>query len=377
MGNEVLNKLDTSKVASGFNEFLGAQGLGNMNPSTARKYREGVESSPMDDILAVNGFDFDEVFKKIPPEPPPLAELDEVYQETNWDESKDGESPARSAVNSLGLSNKAQETLQSLLESGGSTQVGELPAEMLQLLQSPGISTAADLILQLGELHTIIGDKRLPGNRDLTELMLAWMKDLSLNNSRTLLDYLNENPTRIKEALRDPLTGITGPLIHTSTLLQVKNAFSDDPIIGSSKDDTLLGSRAGAARLLGNGGADLFVIPLSNKPFPLTTFIADFDPLTGSKIVLELSEQNMLRVVGFKAAKNSAALSRLSRTKTSLILDIENSRLLYNGNRKKKGLGLDKGGIIAAFENGISFGEEDLLILRGDYAFTIDEFQAT
>jgi hypothetical protein len=198
------------------------------------------------------------------------------------------------------------------------------------------------------------------------------MRDLNTDNSSTLLNYLKENHSRMKEALRDPLTGITGPLKHTSTLLQVKNAFSDDPIIGTSKDDTLLGSRAGGTRLLGNGGADLFVIPLSTKPFPLTTLVADFDPLTGSKIVLELFEQNMLRVSGFKAARSSAALSKLSRTKTSIILDTRNSRLFYNGNGNKKGFGIDNGGIIAAFENGIIFGEEDLLVLRGDHAYTID-----
>ena len=55
MADEILNRLDTSRIGKDFSDFMESQGLGDMNPSSAARFRDGVEVSPMDDILAMNG----------------------------------------------------------------------------------------------------------------------------------------------------------------------------------------------------------------------------------------------------------------------------------------------------------------------------------
>ena len=356
---DIVTQLDTSDVAQGFNDFLASQGLGNMNKSTARRYREGVEASPMDDILAVNGYNFDEVFKKIPPEPSPLASLSNSYagsDATNNENAQD----ISTAISSLGLNEKELQTLQSLIESGGSTTVGELPASMIQLLNKPGVNNAIELIQQTGEVSKLVNDQILPTSKDIPELMLEWMTKLGTDSSKVLVDYLKSNPTRIKEALRDPLTGITKPMMGTEILLQVSNAFSDDPIVGTPKSESLLASRAGGSRLTGGGGKDLFIISLSTNPFPIGTIIYDFKSDTGSKVVLDTSSYPLRISSRFMAAKDSRTLSRLSKTKTVLIFSEQDDKLLLNGNGKAKGLGVGNGGVIASFSTDLNLQPSDI-----------------
>ena len=64
MADEVLSQLDTSKIGDDFYSFMESQGLGDMNPSSAARFRDGVEASPMDDILGMNGYDLDSLFSK-------------------------------------------------------------------------------------------------------------------------------------------------------------------------------------------------------------------------------------------------------------------------------------------------------------------------
>ena len=385
MANDVFGQLDTTEISSKFNDFLGGQGLGDMNPSSASRFREGVEVSPMDDILKLNGYDLDSLFARKLPEPPVLATLDSLDKEIEGANSSsqdkagknnskdDKDQPintqevvnTKSAISSLGLSDEELRTLNSLLTSGGSTSVGKLPGPLIQLLQNPGVGNMETLVLQLGALYSLVGNQPLPANKDLAQLMLEWLDKLGVTSTIELLFHLEANPAKVKEALRDPLTGISIPLASTSILLQVKNAFSNDPIIGGSLNETLLGSRAGGIRLVGGGGMDIFVIPLSIDPLPASTPIADFDPLTGSKIVLDTT--NLSREIGaaFKIAKTSKKLSKFVRTKTMLIFDQKTHGLLYNQNKRGEGLG-ENGGIIATFENGSIISSKDILVFQNN-----------
>jgi hypothetical protein len=369
--NDILQKLDTTKVAGGFNDFLASQGLGNMNPSTSRRYRAGIEASPMDEILALNGFNFDEVFKKIPPEPEPLASLNSINTGTQQGPTQSEAAAGKAAIASLGLSDKAVQTLESLLKSGGSTSVGELPAPLIQLLKNPGVNNATELVQQIGQIYTIIGNKPLPVNKDITLLMLEWMQQLGTDNSKVLIDYLKTNPTRIKEALRDSLTGLNRPIQSTSLLLKVVDAFKDDPIIGSPQNETLLASNAGGSRITGGGGKDFFVISLSSDPFPNVTYLNDFSPSSGSKIVLDNSDYPFRSSYRFAVASNRKSLSKLSKSNTHLIFSDSEHRLFLNGNGRKKGFGTGNGGAVAEFLNQANLRGPDILVFRDNNLFDL------
>jgi hypothetical protein len=371
MPNDAISQLDTKSVASDFNDFLASQGLGNMNPNTARRYRAGIETSPMDDILALNGFNIDEVFKKVPPEPEPLASLSNTpsdLENPNYSEA----STAKAAIESLDLSEKAIQTLESLLDSGGSTAVGELPAPMMQLLSNPGINSAAELVRQIGIIYSIIKNQPLPANKDVTHLMLEWMNQLGTDSSTVLTNYLTRNPVVIKELLRDPLIGISIPLTGTSNLLKVNNPFKDDPIVGNSQDETLLASKAGGSSITGGGGKDFFVISLSSSPFPNSTLITDFNSASGSKIVLDSTDYPLKLSNPFGNASSPKTLSKVSKTNTTLIFSDRDHRLLLNGNQKKKGLGNTSGGIIAEFSNSYDLKASDILIFKDNDLFDLN-----
>jgi hypothetical protein len=371
MPNEISNQLDTSEIAAGFDAFLSSQGLGDMNPSSAARYRQGVEASPMDDILAMNGFDLDSLFEKLLPEPQPLVSLNELKEEAGSIDSRSEVDAARSAIGSLGLSEIELQILGSLITNGVSTSVGQLPAPMLQLLQNPGVKSGADLVMQLGELYSLIDSRPLPDGKDLTELLLGWMALLGTSDSRVLLNYLRANPASVREALRDPLTGINSPLAYTSTLLRVNNPFINDLIVGSSSGDTLVSSLAGGTRLVGGGGSDLFVIPLSRKPFAASTLISDFDSSANSKVVIDATHINSQVGKGFKVANTQKAVKKLSRTKASLIYDRQGGELLFNANSKRQGFGNGIGGVIAAFENRATLLKGDLLVYRDGALFDL------
>lgn len=52
-----------------------------MNPSFAARYRHGVETSPTDEILRINGYDMDTLFKKIIPESPSSIPIQNMSDE--------------------------------------------------------------------------------------------------------------------------------------------------------------------------------------------------------------------------------------------------------------------------------------------------------
>ncbi|WP_143592969.1 hypothetical protein [Synechococcus sp. 8F6] len=230
MAVSILNQLNTTQLAEDFNDFLTGLGLGDMEPSTADRHRQDVEVSPMDDILALNGFDLNELFKK----------------------------------------------------------------------------------------------------RD------------------------------------DSITGISTPLGHTSILLSATDPFNNDPITGTSESETLLASRAGGSMLIGGGGRDFYVIPLSTSPFAQSTSISDFDRASGSKIVLDTTDYTKKLGSRFKTAKSDRAVKKLARSKATFIFNAKTNELLLNGNGRARGLRPTNGGVIAIFENKTTILANDLLTFDGN-----------
>jgi hypothetical protein len=373
MADEILGKLDTNEIAKGFNDFLESQGLGDMNPSSAARFRNGVQVSPMDEILSMNGFDIDSLFEKKIPEAPPLASLGsnsgETDSSTRSDESIQN---AKAAVESLGLSADELATLGSLLNQGGSSSAGTLPAPMRELLfNNPGVSNAEDLILQLGELYGLLEGIQFPDGKDISDVMLMLMLKLETNDSKSLLRYLNQSPLAAKDALRDPITGITSPLGGTSSLLKANSVFDSDPIIGTTLNETLVSNRIGGSRVTGGGGADLFVIALRSNPFASETIITDFDQDIGSKIVLDTIDYEETFKPTYRVAKNQRKLTKLTRSNTVLIFDMKRNELLINANKKEKGYG-SNGGVIARFENGAEPNAKDILLFDGTSVVNTD-----
>jgi hypothetical protein len=373
MADEVLGQLNTSEVANGFNDFLESQGLGDMNPSSAVRFKDGVIVSPMDEILELNGFDIDSLFRKKLPEPPPLASLGSDNAETvTSTRSDEGIQNVKSAVRSLGLSSDELATLGNLLSSGGNLSVGTLPAPMLELLYSnPGVKNAEDLLLQLGELYGLLKVLQSPSGKNLTEIMLLMMAELETDDSRVLLSYLRRNPHVGEDALRDPIIGTRVPLAWTTSLLKSQSAFDFDPIIGTISSETLASNRAGSSSLTGGGGADLFVIALRSDPFASATVITDFSEISGSKLVLDTIDYEGHFKPTFKAANSQKKLAKLIRSNTTLIFSSKTGELLLNANRRAKGFG-ENGGTIASLENRAALNGEDILVFDGSSLFRID-----
>ena len=133
MANDILNRLNTAGLAKDFFDFLGTQALGGVNPRLASQYRSGVEVSPMDEILSVNGWDLNEVFKKNLPEPPPVPPPGTGEEAENGNE--DEVSPEPPPVFPPGTGEEA--------ENGNGDEVSsEPPAPILELV-------TADLSRQL------------------------------------------------------------------------------------------------------------------------------------------------------------------------------------------------------------------------------------
>lgn len=373
MADEILSQLDTSKIGKDFSDFMESQGLGDMNPSSAARFRDGVEVSPMDDILAMNGYDLDSLFRKRLPEPPPLASLGSDGTETVINTRSDERvQSAKAAVKSLGLSGEELATLSNLLSKGVNPSVGSLPAPMIQLLvNNPGISNTEDLLLQLGELYQLLDGLQPSDGRDINEIMLFFMRELKTDDSRVMLSYLRQHPLAARDALRDPVTGIKSPLGSTTTLLRAESSFDFDPIIGTIVDETLIANRAGGSRLIGGGGRDLFVIALRSNPFASTVAITDFSQESGSKVVLDTVDYEDTFRPFYRIAKNKNRLAKLSQSKTSLIFNRTSGELLLNANKKKKGYG-SNGGAVATIENGAKLSKNELLLFNGDSLSYID-----
>ena len=123
--------------------------------------------------------------------------------------------------------------------------------------------------------------------------------------------------------------------------------------------------------MIGGGGSDLFVIPLSSNPFAQKVIIEVFESATESKIVLDVSDYSQSFGVSFKLAKNSKQVSRLARTKTSFIFNSDTHELLLNGNGSKRGLGLP-GWSILFLENDSALDSTDLLVFRDNNLRQLD-----
>jgi hypothetical protein len=191
MALDILSQLNTRDVATGFNSFLESLGLGSMNPSASSRMRQGVEVSPMDDILSLNGFDLDSLFRKIIPEPPPFESALTAATEAipTLTTAQAGE-----LIGSLGLTLKQQKTLQSLLESGSMIGSGELPGSMLQLLGKPGTTTVADLITQLSSVSSLISGLDHSKSLTIADILTSLMSLLGTNDSRYAIDRLRRSP---------------------------------------------------------------------------------------------------------------------------------------------------------------------------------------
>jgi len=379
MPSQVLSSLDTSSVAEEFDDFLASQGLGDMNPSAAARYRSGVEISPMDEILAINGKNLDDLFKRNLPVPPPLSALSsrDGDKQSNRDDATGKAADAislddtKSVIRSLGLSEEALKTLTGLITSGGSNTVGELPASLQQLLLNPGVENGADLIKQLGELKALIGNRRLGSGEDISQTMLDLMSLLNISDSSLLLTTLRANPLGLRELLRDTLTGIAEPLGSTTTLLKAKNPFDADPIIGSSDNETLLARLAGGTRLTGGGGKDLYIIQLSSNPFAQPTVITDFDSSTGSKIVLYMEDYAINLNPRFSTSRNSREAKINAQKKIGLIYNTKSNQILVNGNRRKVGFGEGIGGTMVILENDADISYDSFAVLRDNNLYTL------
>lgn len=530
MANDILSNLNTELLANDFHSFLASQAPGSLPSGPASRFREGVLLSPMDQILALNGFDLDEVFSKTLPNPPPLAALESTSGEAVDFEGRSKIIDAISAVESLALSEDALKALNSIVLDGKAlTPIGPLPEAIVELLNnnsgigsatdlllqlgelsnlmggppppgeknvaeilielmnatnisdsaillqalrssptllkealsiiksnkyddlkvlfseqlpkytlliaalerssrelgivefqkkiidaisaveslglSPdalialtsivldtkavvetgrlpdtivqllntnsGFTNATDLLLHLGELFSLIGDTPLSGDNDLARTLFDLMRDMNTSDTATLLQTLRANPLLLREALFDPITGTSGNLGNTTRSLRISSAFNSDSVTGTPQPETFWASRAGGTRLIGGGGSDLFVIPLSTNPFAQKVIIEDFESATESKIVLDVSDYSQSLGVSFKLAKNSKQVSRLARTKASFIFNSDTHELLLNGNGRKRGLGLS-GGPILMLENDSALGSTDLLIFRDNNLRQLD-----
>ena len=194
---------------------------------------------------------------------------------------------------------------------------------------------------------------------------------MNTSDPATLLQTLRANPLFLREALFDPITGTSGNLGNTTNSLRISSAFYSDSVTGTPQSETFWASRAGGTRLIGGGGSDLFVIPLSSNPFAQKVIIEGFESATESKIVLALSDYSQSFGVSFKLAKNSKQVSRLARTKTSFIFNSDTHELLLNGNGSKRGLGLP-GGSILLLENDSALDSTDLLVFRDNNLRQLD-----
>ncbi len=373
MANEVFDQLDTSQVANGFNDFLESQGLGDMNPSSASRFRDGVAVSPMDEILALNGFDLDSLFKKKLPELPPLNSLGNGISEAadNTEAVNEQIRNTKAAIQSLGLSDEELVTLGNLLESGGSTSVGALPAQIIELIRNNrGAANIEDLLFQLGELQRLIGTQQLPEGKDIAQVMLTLMAALKTNDSRFLLSFIEKNPHALKDALRDSVTGILSPLEGTTSLLRGSTAFDSDPIIGTMADETLIAYRSGGSSLAGIGGSDIYVIALRSTPFAPKTIIKDFNVQNGSKIAIDTTDYEGVVRPTFRLASNRKMLNRFTTSKTGFIYNNSTSELMFNANGKKDGFG-ENGGVVAFFENSAEFDKNSLFVFNGQFLFGV------
>ena len=124
MANDSSTPIDTSKTAGNFNDFLASQGLGEIDPGLASIYKQGIKNSPMDDILAANNMDLDQLFTIKKPKPP-LDLGENLGSRENTDEvGVASPKSVQAAIDTLGLSVSEKETLSSLLNSGNTLDTG-------------------------------------------------------------------------------------------------------------------------------------------------------------------------------------------------------------------------------------------------------------
>lgn len=359
---DILTLLDTKGVADRFSDFLASQGLGDMNPSTAGRYRQGVEVSPMDNILLLNGLDLEALFERKIPETPPLQILSGF--ESDQTAETNSFNTGISAIKSIGLSEGAQKALSGLIGGGEFTSVDEIPQSLRELLiGNPGITNAAELIQQLGELSLLIGDTPLPDGKNLLQIMGDLMRKLKTNNTNELISILKSSSSLVNDALRDDIIGIDKPLGITLSMIRFNSVFDNDPLTGTPIAETLVANRSGASRLIGGGGADFFVIPLTMNPLAPKTTIEDFDSTLGSKIVLDLSDYKRELGSTIKFSKNSRTSKKLMRSKSRLFYQADKQELIINANGKKRGLGAN-GGVVATLMNTQSLSATDVLLFR-------------
>lgn len=353
MANDILSQLNTKDLADRFNNFLSNQGLGEMNPSSSARYRQGVEASPMDEILALNNLSLDELFRRLYPEAPPLADLQQ--------------SPA---LDSFNLSEKSLLILASLNQGTASAEsIQVLIGELLEVL--PDFKNPEDLLRALLSLYSMGGDTPLLNGNNFTSTLIDLLKEMNTSASASLLQALRASPWILNQALSDPITGITSPLGFTTSLIKLDDVSSTDPITGTSQSETLVASRLGGTRMTGGGGKDLFLMPLNTNPFAEMVTIVDFDNSSGSKLVLDIRDYSKKFEFSFKIAKNSRRARKLARSRTSIIFNSQTSELLFNENAKRRGLG-QNGGSVLRLENGSQLTSNDLLLLRDDGLWQLD-----
>jgi hypothetical protein len=371
MPKDDLQSLDTSGVADGFNKFLEAQGLGDMNPSVSGRFKQGVEVSPMDEILALNGIDLDELFvKRLPPLPSPSLTDSNPSDSTSADSSAG--SSAKEAIDALSLSNSETETLGRLVSSGGAIGVQNLPAEISQLVLATGPKNTLELVSAIVDLHSLLGDRPLPANASIAEVMLDLMKRYGSKDASALLATLKDNPALLNPSLKDPLTGIDSPLGATTYLLDADTSRATDELIGDTSDQTLLASSSGGSTLIGGGGADLYVVPISNSPFLPVTTISDFNQSLGSKLVIDTTGYQGRLAPKLRYARDFKSFKRASASKYDLIFSEKSATLFFNGNGTRRGLGGVTGGPLAYFANGSAISTSDVYIFQGGQLLALD-----
>lgn len=365
MANDSSTPIDTSKTAGNFNDFLASQGLGEIDPGLASIYKQGIKNSPMDDILAANNMDLDQLFTIKKPKPP-LDLGENLGSRENTDEvGVASPKSVQAAIDTLGLSVSEKETLSSLLNSGNTLDTGPLPLAVAQYTKAAGPGGATTMLAQIGELYSLAKSQSLEIRDSIIDLMLTLVNQSGLDSPNSLLELLRKNPAYLGDAIPQAQGEQKKTLLRTTHLRSASNAFSTDPIIGGQESETLYANRGGGATLIGGGGPDIYVVPLSSSPLPPASTLKDFDPLTGSKIALDTSKYAPVYNLTYKIAKNSKAIASLSKTNVNLIYDQRKAVLLLNANGKSSGLGKTSGGAICNLERRPMLISSDILIYNG------------
>jgi hypothetical protein len=300
-----------AEIASQFYNFLGSQTIGDLDPALSNQTRDAVIASPLDELMATNGFSLDTVLAEKKPKPIISTAVDS--------------SSASEASSGIASDSSSKQDISGILDA-----INQYSTSVYNTTSSGSNATGSSSSGSSSSGSSSSGSSSSGSSTGGTA---------SSGTSSSITPTIQDNPATF-----------VSPYSNTTV---IRHSMQDSSLLlnGTSGSDTIISGGLKGEILEGNPGPDYFVLwpDLLNRSNGLTQ-ILDFSSTEGDHISINKKVLSTVTPSDFVSVSGKRLFQKATLTSTRFIYDQLTGKLYYNANLAKRGLG-KKGGLFVTLAN--------------------------